>query len=366
MEPSSDQKPQSNFTAQNATAEDLLKSQTSGLVTLSDFRKRRAEAFEVKEKEAQDASRGVTPGSGVSTPRDGASTPQPPKKKKKAIAKGKLSFGVEDEGENSAVTSSSNKSSSNKKNQPTGETQKTSTSGVSHTRVGPNQAVAGVPRILSKAAQLKETETRDRLRKEFLAMQEAVKATEILVPFVFYDGSSIPGGVCKVKKGDHIWLMLDRSRKVGAELGVGGSDKSKKEWARVSVDDLMLVQGEIIIPHHYEFYYFLVNKTQGFNGSIFEYSDRPTAATPTMSLSTEDLKDYNPLSRPGQQDKPAQDDSQLEGAALDPTVTKVVDRRWYEKNKHIFPASTWEDFDPTKDYTKGSRKDTQGNRYFFS
>ena len=78
-----------------------------------------------------------------------------------------------------------------------------------------------------------------------------MKATEIVIPFVFYDGTNIPGGVCKVKKGDHVWLFLDRSRKVGAELGIGGGEKtnSKREWARVGVDDLMLVRGELIIPH---------------------------------------------------------------------------------------------------------------------
>lgn len=27
---------------------------------------------------------------------------------------------------------------------------------------------------------------------------------------------------------------------------------------------------------------------------------------------------------------------------------KVVERSWYEKNKHIFPASRWEVFDPEK------------------
>lgn len=83
-------------------------------------------------------------------------------------------------------------------------------------------------------------------------MQEVVKATEFLIPFVFYDGTNIPGGVCKIKKGDHIWLFLDRSRKVGAELGVGASSEkasNRREWARVGVDDLMLVRGEIIIPH---------------------------------------------------------------------------------------------------------------------
>jgi hypothetical protein len=26
---------------------------------------------------------------------------------------------------------------------------------------------------------------------------------------------------------------------------------------------------------------------------------------------------------------------------------KVCERRWYEKNKHIFPASRWEIYDPT-------------------
>ena len=48
----------SNFTSQTSTAEDLLKSQTVGLVHLSDFRKRRAEALEQKEREAEDRSLG--------------------------------------------------------------------------------------------------------------------------------------------------------------------------------------------------------------------------------------------------------------------------------------------------------------------
>ena len=105
---------------------------------------------------------------------------------------------------------------------------------------------------MTKSALLREAQTREQLRKEYLLMQETVKATEFLIPFVFYDGTNIPGGVCKVKKGDYTWLFLDRSRKVGAELGVGGGGEksnTRREWARVSVDDLMIVRGEIIIPH---------------------------------------------------------------------------------------------------------------------
>jgi protein FAM50 len=45
------------FTTQTATAEDLLKSQTVGLVNLADFRKRRADVLELKEREARDGTR---------------------------------------------------------------------------------------------------------------------------------------------------------------------------------------------------------------------------------------------------------------------------------------------------------------------
>lgn len=117
----------------------------------------------------------------------------------------------------------------------------------------PNASVLVVPKPQTKRSLLQESQARETLRKEFLQLQEKVKATEIAVPFVFYDGSNIPGGVCRVKKGDFMWVFLDGSRKVGAGLGVGGTDgegaKARREWARVGVDDLMLVRGEIIIPH---------------------------------------------------------------------------------------------------------------------
>jgi len=57
------------FTSQAATAEDLLKAQTVGLVNLNDYRKRRAEALDRKE-------RGDTAGdSGANTPLDGYGKP---------------------------------------------------------------------------------------------------------------------------------------------------------------------------------------------------------------------------------------------------------------------------------------------------
>lgn len=55
----------SRFTSQAATAEDLLKAQTVGLVNLNDYRKRRAEALDRTERGDSTVS------SGASTPLDG-------------------------------------------------------------------------------------------------------------------------------------------------------------------------------------------------------------------------------------------------------------------------------------------------------
>lgn len=116
------------------------------------------------------------------------------------------------------------------------------------------------PKAMTKASLAAEAAERDRLRSEFIKTQEQVRSAEIAIPFVFYDGSSLPGGLVKVKKGEHIWLFLERCRKLGAQIGVssdgsveGGGSKQrvdgKKSWARIGVDDLMLVRGEIVIPH---------------------------------------------------------------------------------------------------------------------
>ena len=35
-----------------------------------------------------------------------------------------------------------------------------------------------------------------------------------------------------------------------------------------------------------------------------------------------------------------------------PRAGKVVDRHWYDKNKHIYPASRWATFDPEKNFNQ--------------
>ncbi|PLN83919.1 XAP5 domain protein [Aspergillus taichungensis] len=369
-EPPSHSSTPRSFTSQTASAEELLKSQTVGLVHLSDFRKRRAEVLEQKEREAHDKSlgrvasgnsRSATPSAGDvtdSSSRSQSEGPPKKKKKKKPLAKSKLSFADDEEetentGEESAATPREPSVPRSSSKTPAEDSVPASR------RITPNPNAPPPPKAITKAAVKAETEARDALRREFLVMQEAVKNTEILIPFIFYDGTNIPAGTVKVKKGDPVWLFLDRCRKVGAELGVGGGSHASKgrkdnrrEWARVSVDDLILVKGEIIIPHHYELYYFIANRVPNYSlpgELLFDYSDKPSASA------TDD-----PLSRP--------DSDRLEGADKDPTTTKVVDRRWYERNKHIFPASLWREYEPGADFEdkmRTTRRDASGNTFFF-
>lgn len=134
---------------------------------------------------------------------------------------------------------------------------------------------------------------------------------------------------------------------------------------------------------HYDFHHFILNRTTGYNNTrLFAYSAEPTAATPAHLLQPPAPESAEPNSvdatspylttasaRKANAEATAASrlpDSALEGFADDPSLTKVVDRRWYERNKHIYPASLWEEFDPERDYSGGLRKDGVGNSYFFS
>ncbi|QYT01517.1 hypothetical protein H0G86_008555 [Trichoderma simmonsii] len=368
----------SRFTPQNKTTNERLSTNTVGLVALSDFRKRRAEVREQQEREAREAALSGTSKpdrSLTGTPDNagsdsaGSAGPGPLKKKLKKKAKnpGKklLSFGDDDDDDDDAgnsekVSASVASESSSDKDGALGEKK---------AKIKANASVGLAPKAVTKAALRKEAAEREALRREFVALQESIKATEIAIPFVFYDGANIPGGTVRMKKGDFIWVFLDKSRKVGAELGVGEQANAQRAWARVGVDDLMLVRGTVIIPHHYDFYYFVVNKSLGPGGKpIFDYSaEAPIRATSTDFDSDPSTGVLVTAAEKAAAAKARQPDvSTLEGFNEDPTLTKVVDRRWYERHKHIYPASTWQEFDPEMDYSAQIRKDTGGNTFFFS
>ncbi|KHJ35705.1 putative xap5 domain containing protein [Erysiphe necator] len=375
--------PHNRFTSQSETAEDLLSKQTQGLVALSDFRKRRAEVIEAKERDAQASLRlSLNGGSGRVVPSENSlDTPgenNPPKfrsKKDKKQKTGNLKLSFQDDedpvGDNEETKTSTNFVSNETNNDTLKSDRLLLTDGrlKSEPKVPANANLSIKPRPLTKGALLREERIRENLRKEYLLLQEKIKSTEIEIPFVFYDGTNIPGGTCRVRKGDYIWVFLDRSRKAGAELKIGERANSKRQWARIGVDDLMLVKGDLIIPHHYDFYYFIINRIHGPNNQVlFNYSS-DFSPVPSNGTESVDLDNYNPLSRPSSFANRKSESEKavvLEGTTEDPTLTKVVDRRWYERNKHIFPASVWQEFDPEKDYQKEIKRDLGGNAFFFT
>lgn len=251
---------ESRFTSQNKTTQQRISNNTVGLVALSDFRKRRAEVLEQQEREAREAAIAgsststSTPDRSLTNTPDHTSDPVGPAKKKKKNQQqqnqqqnrrkgggAKLSFGDdEDEG---------GKDIGDKDKDEDIEDAKKEDGAKSKTRFKVNSSVLVVPRPVTKSALRREAAERETLRREFLERQERVKSSEIVIPFVFYDGANIPGGTVRVKKGDFVWQFLDKSRKVGADLGVGEKTNARREWARVGVDDLIMVRGNVIIPH---------------------------------------------------------------------------------------------------------------------
>ena len=181
---------------------------------------------------------------------DPANQPTAFKKRKKVVRKGGLSFGGDDDEENSS-RNGKNGSAPVLSNKTTQDPDDSSDAApiVKKRSLKRNNSVSFQPKVLTKSALARDAQLKESLRKEYLQMQEAVKATEFVLPFVFFDGKSTSGGMCRMKKGDFIWLFLDKARKVGATTGDRQGAVSRKDWARIGVDDLLVVRGELIIPH---------------------------------------------------------------------------------------------------------------------
>lgn len=121
-------------------------------------------------------------------------------------------------------------------------------------RLKPSSSVAVQAKAQTKSALAREATLKEAFRKQYLATNEAVRSTEFVLPFVFFEAKALSGGKVRLKKGDFLWLFLERARKIGIELGEIGEGPAgvggrRREWARIGVDDLMVVVGEMMVPH---------------------------------------------------------------------------------------------------------------------
>lgn len=155
---------------------------------------------------------------------------------------------------------------------------------------------------------------RQRLKEEWIQKQQKMKEEIIEITYSYWDGSGHRHTV-KCKKGDTVGHFLELVRK---ELS-----KDYREISNVSSDALMYVKEDLIIPQDITFYDLIVTKARGKSGPLFNF-------------------DVHEDVRIGALDRRIEKDESHPG--------KVCERKWYERNKHIFPASRWEVFDPTKTY----------------
>lgn len=193
----------SRFISNTETLEDVLKTQTVGLVHLSEFKKRRVELAEQREREAAEKLQAAHTSRAGTSSREGSEQPPAKKKKRKAVAKGKLSFGgAEDEDEDSINTRSKSatpviddKVASGEDSGGAGgasEAEAAMESEAAKKRKVNPKLRAPPPKVLTKNTLLREAQERETLRREFLVLQEKIKNEEISIPFVFYDGKPIP------------------------------------------------------------------------------------------------------------------------------------------------------------------------------
>lgn len=165
-----------------------------------------------------------------------------------------------------------------------------------------------------------ENRLREELRQEWVSQQATLKDQEITITFSYWDGSGHRRSVV-MKKGNSIYQFAQRCLEV--------LRKEFSELKTVMADQLMYVKEDLILPHHYTFYDFIVTKARGKSGPLFQF----------------DVHD---------------DVRMISDASVEKEEShagKVLLRSWYERNKHIFPASRWEPYDPTKTYDKYTIKD---------
>ncbi|KAJ8898229.1 hypothetical protein PR048_003589 [Dryococelus australis] len=96
-----------------------------------------------------------------------------------------------------------------------------------------------------------ENRMREELRQEWAAKQSSLKEEEIEITFSYWDGSGHRRTV-RMKKGNSIYQFLQRCLEL--------LRKEFSELKTVTADQLMYVKEDLILPHHYTFYDFIVTK----------------------------------------------------------------------------------------------------------
>ena len=164
---------------------------------------------------------------------------------------------------------------------------------------------------------------RQQLEQDWKTQQTGLKKEKLDITYSYWDGSGHRRSIV-VTKGASVGEFLDQVRQ-----DLAGDFK---ELRQVAADSLLYVKEDLILPHDITFYDLIVTKARGKSGPLFHFDVHDD-----VRIGAVDTRIEKEDSHPG----------------------KICERRWYERNKHIFPASRWELYDPAKEYgtyTIGDKK----------
>ncbi|KAM9326430.1 protein FAM50A [Gastrophryne carolinensis] len=296
------------FSAHYDAVEAELKSSTVGLVTLNDM-KAKQEAL-VKEREKQLAKKEQF--KDLQLKLEKQREKERKKEEKRKIAS--LSFTVDDDEEDEDDDDEEEEEEEDDYDQDDEEEQEREVIPKKKKKLGKNPDV-DTSFLPDRDREEEENRLREELRQEWEQKQEKIKSEEIEITFSYWDGSGHRRTV-KMKKGNTMQQFLQKALEI--------LRKDFSELRSAGVEQLMYIKEDLIIPHHSSFYDFIVTKARGKSGPLFNFDVH---------------EDVRLLS-----DATVEKDESHAG--------KVVLRNWYEKNKHIFPASRWEPYDPEKKWDK--------------
>ena len=158
-----------------------------------------------------------------------------------------------------------------------------------------------------------ERALREQLAKEFLEKKEKQMEENLTVTFSYWSGGGGRRSVT-VKQKDTVRTFL--------KVAMKDLEDEFRELNKLSPESMMYVKEDCIIPHELTFYELISRKARGKSGPLFRFDDKEDVRL--VADATVEKED----SHPG----------------------KIFHRSWYDKNKHIFPASRWEVFDFSKDF----------------
>ncbi|KAK9897440.1 XAP5-domain-containing protein [Cystobasidium minutum MCA 4210] len=277
------------FVKVTETMEEKLKKSTVGLVHAEDFKKVREELEEENRRKAAQTNE--------------LEKDDTKKRKKKKDKKGAMLSFADDEEQDESTNGANGADAESR--------------AAKKAKFGKNPSV-DTSFLPDREREEQERKIREELRQQYLKEQERIKQEDIDIVCSFWDGAG-HRSVVTCKKGDTIKTFLDKSRQQFPQI------------KNTSVDNLMYIKEDLIIPHHLSFYDFIASKARGKSGPLFQF----------------DVHD---------------DVRMLADASVEKNEShagKIVERAWYNRNKHVFPSSRWEPFDPEKKYTSYTIKDTK-------